>query len=119
MSQPSDEVNKAGFHEYDTYDNVDKVYPKKKLSIEEITKRIEILLTKTLDVAKKSNKDEDNSHLVCITDIFESIDNDDNSGELNELNENSNEVNYSYKKVSKKVKVKKNATISKFITIKY
>ena len=95
---------------YDKYDNVDKVYPKRIVSKEELVRRIDILLTKSLDVAKKSNKDEDNSHLVCITDIFESIDNDGNENS-NEVNENSNEVNYSYKKVTKKTKVNKNATI--------
>ena len=96
--------------EYDKYDNVDKVYPKRIISKEELLRRIDILLTKTLDVAKKSNKDEDNSHLICITDMFQSIDNDVNENS-NEVNDDTNEVNYSYKKVTKKTKVNKNATI--------
>ena len=97
--------------EYDSYDNVDKVYPKRKYSKEELIRRIDILLNKSIDIAKKSNKDEDNSHLVCINDIFESIDNDETNENSNETNENSNEINYSYKKVAKKTRVNKNDTI--------
>ena len=93
---------------YDSYQDVDLVYPKRNISETQLNKRIEILLNKSLDVAKKANTEEDNSYLLTIDDIFEPITGNDGGGGDNEGN---NEVEYTYKKNEKKTKVKKNATI--------
>ena len=100
-------VINAAFN-YDTYQNIDLVYPKRRISEEHLNNRIEILLNKSLDVAKKANTEEDNSYLLTIDEMFEPIGgNDAGDGD----NEGNNEVEYSYKKHEKKTKVNKNATI--------
>ena len=98
---------------YDSYQDVDLVYPKRNISETQLNKRIEILLNKSLDVAKKANTEEDNSYLLTIDNIFESIAGNDGGGDMNnDDNDNeTNEVEYTYKKYEKKTKVKKNATI--------
>ncbi len=105
-------VINAAFN-YDTYQNIDLVYPKRRISEKDLNNRIEILLNKSLDVAKKANTEEDNSYLLTIDEMFEPIGgNDTGGGDFNnDDNEGNNEVEYSYKKYEKKTKVKKNATI--------
>lgn len=101
-------VINAAFN-YDTYQNIDLVYPKRRISEEHLNNRIEILLNKSLDVAKKANTEEDNSYLLTIDEMFEPIGGNDaaDGGD----NEGNNEVEYSYKKHEKKTKVNKNATV--------
>ena len=56
---------------FDKFDDVDLVYPKNKsISKEYISNKIEILLTKPIENAKKSNTDEDNSDILTITKLF-------------------------------------------------
>jgi len=58
---------------YTTCDDVDIVYPKSQPSKDRVNSLIKILCDKTIDQAKKSNKDEDNSHLLTIDSIFDKI----------------------------------------------
>ena len=56
---------------FDKFDDVDLVYPKNKsVTKEQISNKIEILLTKPLENAKKLNTEEDNSDVLTITKIF-------------------------------------------------
>tara|TARA_B110000967_G_scaffold155871_1_gene160728 strand:+ start:16851 stop:20753 length:3903 start_codon:yes stop_codon:yes gene_type:complete len=98
---------------YATYPDIDRVYPKRIISEDQLNKRIEILLNKSLDFAKKANTEEDNSYLLTIDDMFAPITGNDGGGDINNDNTNdgNNEVGYTYKKYEKKTKVKKNATI--------
>ena len=54
-------------------EDIDIVYPKQNLSKENIKHRIDILLKESIENVKKANKDEDNSKLLKIDDLFESI----------------------------------------------
>jgi DNA polymerase elongation subunit (family B) len=58
---------------YDSFQNIDVVYPKVMPSKERVNHIIKILMDETIENAKNANKDEDNSILLRIDDMFESM----------------------------------------------
>jgi len=58
---------------YDSFQNIDLVYPKIMPSKERVNHIIKILMDETIENAKTANKDEDNSILLRIDDMFESM----------------------------------------------
>jgi len=58
---------------YGTFDEVDLVYPKTMPSKEKLSAIIKILNEQSLEQAKKANKEEDNSYLFTIDEMFEQI----------------------------------------------
>jgi DNA polymerase elongation subunit (family B) len=58
---------------YDSFQNIDLVYPKVMPSKERVNHIIKILMDETIENAKNANKDEDNSILLRIDDMFESM----------------------------------------------
>jgi len=106
---------------YTTCDDVDIVYPKAQPSKDRVNSLIKILCDKTIDQAKKSNKDEDNSHLLTIDSIFDKIkethhkntnsggmdDDNDDEPQSNEMENQVDEIvssKYNYKnKANKKI----------------
>ena len=105
-------IIKSAFN-FTKYDNVDLVYPKRKVNEDILNERIEILLNKSINIAKKSNKEEDNSYLLSIDEIFEPIISGENAGNIDDDQgqDNTNEVNYTYKKKVKKTKIKNKDTV--------
>uniref|UniRef100_A0A6C0ED99 DNA-directed DNA polymerase n=1 Tax=viral metagenome TaxID=1070528 RepID=A0A6C0ED99_9ZZZZ len=110
---------------FDSFDDVDLVYPKNPPSKERIKTMIKILKEESLEKAKKSNTEEDNSNLLTIDSIFEqmkefqqaAIESEGNDGLAD--NESAMVANtsgvdvvaYSHNKYKKKTKVEKKATI--------
>jgi len=105
---------------YDKFDDVDIVYPKDMPSLLKIKAYIKILITETMEKAKKANTEEDNSHLMAIDSMFETMkeiqlqggtgedddgDNENEPGSLLETN------SYIHKNKTKKVKTEKGNTI--------
>jgi DNA polymerase elongation subunit (family B) len=79
------------------YDDVDKVYPKKPQSKEKITRLIDILLSKSIDAAKKANTEEDNRNILTIDNMFEKIkdnhfQNTEEQGDIGEDDECTNDI---------------------------
>ena len=111
---------------FDSFDDVDLVYPKNPPSKERVKKMIKILNDESLEKAKKANTDEDNSNLLTIDSIFEqmkefqqaAMESEGNDGLAGD-NENSHQPNesgvdavaYSHNKYKKKPKIEKKATI--------
>jgi len=60
---------------YDNFQDIDVVYPKIMPSKERVKHLIKILMDETIENAKNANTDEDNSALLRIDDMFESITN--------------------------------------------
>jgi DNA polymerase elongation subunit (family B) len=58
---------------YDSFQDIDIVYPKVMPSKERVKHLIKILMDETIENAKKANTDEDNSVLLRIDDMFESM----------------------------------------------
>ena len=58
---------------YDNFQDIDIVYPKVMPSKERVKHLIKILMDETIENAKKANKDEDNSVLLRIDDMFETM----------------------------------------------
>ena len=73
---------------YSKFDGIDLVYPKIKPSKERILSLIKILLNESLENAKKANKDEDNTMLLKIDNMFESMNEKQNLGNIIESSEN-------------------------------
>ena len=59
--------------EYDTFDDIDIVYPKSKPSKEIVKKYIKILLDEPMEIAKHANKDQDTAYLLTIDEMFEQM----------------------------------------------
>ena len=79
------------------YDDVDKVYPKKPQSKEKITRLVDILLSKSIDAAKKANTEEDNRNILTIDNMFEKIkdnhfQNTEEQGDIGEDDECTNDI---------------------------
>ena len=105
---------------FDSFDDVDLVYPKNPPSKERVKKMIKILNDESLEKAKKANTDEDNSNLLTIDSIFEqmkefqqaAMESEGNDGLAGD-NENSHQPNesgvdavaYSHNKYKKKPKI--------------
>jgi DNA polymerase elongation subunit (family B) len=58
---------------FDTFDDVDLVYPKTAPTKEKIKQLISLLLTKPIENAKRMNEEEDNAHLLTIDLVFEKM----------------------------------------------
>jgi DNA polymerase elongation subunit (family B) len=129
IKQPNIDVNKSKLFlekiilaafEYCKLDDVDIVYPKTKPSKELLSRFINILLDESMEKAKKSNTQEDNSDLLRIDSIFEQMKEyqlqggnggEDDGGDDDNEKEPLPEVTFSYKPKVKKPKIEKNATI--------
>jgi DNA polymerase elongation subunit (family B) len=110
---------------FDSFDDVDLVYPKNPPSKERVKTMIKILKEESLEKAKKSNMEEDNSNLLTIDSIFEqmkefqqaAIESEGNDGLADsETSPVANTygvdaVAYSHNKYKKKTKIEKKATI--------
>jgi DNA polymerase elongation subunit (family B) len=107
---------------YDNFQDIDVVYPKIMPSKERVKHLIKILMDETIENAKNANMDEDNSALLRIDDMFESINEMQNqassenvSDEIltaqdEDMNNDSDEdepVSYKTKKPQKKVSTEK------------
>jgi DNA polymerase elongation subunit (family B) len=58
---------------YDSFQDIDVVYPKVKPSKERVKHLIKILMDETIENAKKANTEEDNSALLRIDEMFETM----------------------------------------------
>lgn len=58
---------------YDTFDDVDLVYPKKQPSEQRVAKLLQVLLNQTLEQAKLANSEEDNRKCLTIDNLFEQL----------------------------------------------
>ena len=99
--------------DYDTFEDIDRVYPKMQPSKEKVGKLCANLISKSLERFKK-DEDEDNSDLIQIDTIFDEMNNRqmyvNEDGEEGEQNNDYEEKEYvSYK--SKKAKLKKNTKL--------
>ena len=100
--------------DYDTFEDIDRVYPKmQQPSKEKVGKLCANLISKSLERFKK-DEDEDNSDLIQIDTIFDEMNNRqmyvNEDGEEGEQNNDYEEKEYvSYK--SKKAKLKKNTKL--------
>jgi DNA polymerase elongation subunit (family B) len=65
---------------YDHFQDIDIVYPKSKPSKERVKHLINILMDETIENAKRANTEEDNSLLLRIDDMFESMNETQNQG---------------------------------------
>jgi len=105
--------------------DVDIVYPKKPQSKDKITGLIDILVNKSIETAKKSNKEEDNSNILTIDNMFDKIkenhfQNTEDSNEIsNEVgNDDDNDHDENNEIPKKKYKTKQNVTnINKNTTV--
>jgi DNA polymerase elongation subunit (family B) len=59
--------------EYDTFDDIDVVYPKSKPTKDQVKKYVKILLDEPMEIAKHANKDQDTSYLLTIDEMFEQM----------------------------------------------
>jgi len=112
---------------FDSFDDVDLVYPKNPPPKERVKSMIKILKEESLEKAKKSNTEEDNSNLLTIDSIFEQMKefqqatmesegNDglaDNESAMVANTSGVDAVAYSHNKYKKKTKVEKKKTIFK------
>jgi DNA polymerase elongation subunit (family B) len=107
---------------YDKMDDVDIVYPKKQPTKDQVKSKIKILLDESIEKAKYANKDEDNSILLKIDDMFEDMNEKQNQGgsedisdEIQAANDDCDNADDSdddiVKKYSKKGKKEINETI--------
>jgi len=103
---------------YDKFDDIDIVYPKNPIQKDVIIKRVDILYNKSVESAKTSNVEEDNSRLLRIDTMFEEMRaNIHGSGEIdadadNEENDGIEEATNSYyPKYKKKTKIDKKSTL--------
>ncbi len=102
---------------YGKFDDIDLVYPKLPPSKEKVNKLVNNLLEKSLDKVKRE-VDEDNSDLIKIDSLFESMkqshqNNVEGSSEANgEQIDNSVEGTGYGKKYEKKIKIKNNTTVT-------
>ena len=107
---------------FDKFEDIDLVYPKVKPSKEQIMSRIRILVDQPLEIARKSNTDEDNSHLLTIDSMFEQMRELMKQGGDGEVNSditaaaNVTEPNFYGKYVKKMPKIDKNTTIVDVVT---
>ena len=58
---------------YDTLQDIDLVYPKVKPSKERVKALITLIMEQTIEKARLANTEEDNSHLLTIDDMFETM----------------------------------------------
>jgi DNA polymerase elongation subunit (family B) len=63
-------------------EGIDIVYPKQEAIKENIKKRIDILLKESIENAKNANKEEDNSNLLKIDDLFECMNEKQNQSNI-------------------------------------
>lgn len=106
---------------YDKFEDVDLVYPKIKPSKDKVLKLVRILIEKSVENAKASNKEEDNSKLLQIDAIFSKIAEEnavDNAGGGGDGDDDEDgrvdgdiEVTWSSNKKQKSAKIEKKATI--------
>jgi DNA polymerase elongation subunit (family B) len=73
---------------YSKFDGIDIVYPKTKPSKDRTLSLIKILLNESLENAKKANTEEDNTNLLRIDNMFESMIEKQNQGNNIESSEN-------------------------------
>ena len=105
---------------YDKFDDVDVVYPKKMPTKDSLIKLIKILVDESIEKAKKANTDEDNSKLLTIDILFEQMkdlqsqggneDGIEGGGTEGERGESS-ESSFCYSKKPKKIKIECNTGI--------
>ena len=107
---------------YDKFEDIDLVYPKRMPTKDKLKSLVDILLERSLDYAKKANKEEDNSQLLTIDSIFEKIkesqlhDSEGNGDEMDDDEKESGDnggdaTAFHYKKGAKKTKIDKTTTI--------
>jgi len=70
------------------FDDVDVVYPKQKPTKDRVSELIAKLIETPVHDAKHANEDEDNTHLICIDQIFEKIKEQNASGGVDDADEN-------------------------------
>jgi DNA polymerase elongation subunit (family B) len=71
---------------FDSFQDIDIVYPKIMPSKERVKHLIKILMDETIEKARSANKDEDNSALLRIDDMFENM-----NETLNQVSENASD----------------------------
>jgi len=69
---------------YDSFQDVDVVYPKIMPNKQRVAQLVKILIENSIEQAKVANKDEDNSMLLRIDDMFEAM----NANQNNQVSEN-------------------------------
>jgi DNA polymerase elongation subunit (family B) len=106
--------------EYDTFDDIDIVFPKSKPSKDIVKKYVKILLDEPMEIAKHANKDQDTGYLLTIDEMFEQMKERSNcmgdaDAECSEMVANENGVEegpvYKFNKKSAKKKVDIKSTV--------